>query len=346
MGDLIDKFATRFREFGEIHIPEMSPFYAHLSLRIADDRELLEIALASGGGQPPPNLLFASIRFLLDRGANPDLLARYPVRFDTDIDPAVFDHFREFVFDHREQVEELLFTKPVQSNVVRRSAVLLTGLMRISSEVEHRPFVNIEIGASAGLTLLWEQYSYRYGDGPVVGNVKSDVEIETELRGSNPFDYSLDMPSVIDNLGIELDPISDADGSAMDWLRALIFPEHEDNRVLFDSTTKILKNSTPRLIHGDALVILPEMLADLPTDQPANIYHSHTLNQFSPEMRKRLDLLLRDASKGRLITRLGFEATPQGYSDLRLIKYENGVQNQDVVLANCEAHGRWIDWVG
>jgi hypothetical protein len=63
-------------------------------------------------------------------------------------------------------------------------------------------------------------------------------------------------------------------------------------------------------------------------------------------MRKRLDLLLRDASKGRLITRLGFEATPQGYSDLRLIKYENGVQNQDVVLANCEAHGRWIDWVG
>ena len=54
--------------------------------------------------------------------------------------------------------------------------------------------------------------------------------------------------------------------------------------------------------------------------------------------------LLREASLVRSITRLAFEGTPHGYSDLRLITYENGAQGESKLLANCEAHGRWIDW--
>jgi len=344
MGDAIERLAIRFRDFGEIHIPDMSPFSAFLSVKISEDAEILSVCAAAGPGQPAPNLLFASVRFLLDQGYKPELLHRYPTAFGTVIDPSIYDHFREFVLGNRDQIEHLLATKRVQSNVVRRCGILLPGLMRVAAEFENRSFTNIEIGASAGMTLLWEQYAYRYGNQERFGCQNSEVEIETELRGQSPFAVQPQFPEVATNIGIEFDLIDDSDETATDWLKALIFPEHEDNRLLFDGAIGIAKNYPPRVLGGDALVLLPKLLANLPAGHPVSVYHSHTLNQFSVEAREFLDSILNEASLYRDVIRLGFEATPHGYSDLRLVRYAKGVQQDDVLLANCEAHGRWVDW--
>jgi len=238
----------------------------------------------------------------------------------------------------------LLSTKLVQSNVVRRSAVLLAGLMQLPDVFDNREFSNVEIGASAGLTLLWQKYSYKYGEGGILGNIYSDVLIETELRGNVPFDPSSPLPNVIENIGIELDPIDPGDESAMDWLRALIFPEHQDNRMLFDEALEVVNENPLQMHQGDALKLLPELIDSVVDDRPVNVYHSHSLNQFSQASRQEVDSILSEASLERDITRLAFEATPQGFSDLQLIRYENGERHDAKWLANCEAHGRWIDW--
>jgi hypothetical protein len=344
MNPEITRQSNLFRDFGEVQVPEMSPHYAYLATRVADDQELLSVDTVAGKGQPTPNLLFASVRFLLDQGASPELLATYPTKFGSDIQAGSFELFRDFVLLHRSEIEQLMKTRRVQSNVVRRFAVLLLGLAAVAERSRGQAFSNIEIGASAGLTLLWHKYKYQYKTEVPFGEPGSKVVITTEMRGKSRNIPSASQLKIAMNFGIELDLVDVDDEKSMNWLRALIFPEHSDNRQLFSDAVNVARKFPPKIIAGDALELLPEMLSELPGGQPTNIYHSHTLNQFSREAREQLDSLLCEASSNRLITRLVFEGTPNGYSDLRLITYENGVQSDPELLANCEAHGRWIDW--
>jgi hypothetical protein len=344
MNPEISRQSNLFRDFGEVQVSEMSPHYAYLAIRVAEDQDLLSVASVAGRGQPTPNLLFASVRFLMDQGVGRELLATYPAKFGSEIQPRSFVLFREFVLSHRSEIEQLMATRRVQSNVVRRSAVLLLGLAAVAERLRRQPFSNIEIGASAGLTLLWHKYKYQYETEVPFGDPESKVVISTNLRGK-----SLNIPSamqlkVAGNFGIELDMVDVDDEKSVDWLRALIFPEHSDNRQLFSDAIDVARKFPPKIVVGGALELLPKMLSELPDGQPTNIYHSHTLNQFSPEGRGQLDSQLREASSNRSITRLAFEGTPNGYSDLRLITYQDGVQSDSELLANCEAHGRWIDW--
>ncbi|MCH7970741.1 MAG: DUF2332 domain-containing protein, partial [Chloroflexi bacterium] len=315
-----------FRRFADVEAREMSPYYAYLAGQVSGDAEILSIASMAGKGQPSPNLLFAAARWLLDRGEHPELLAMYPIDFNSGHRTGSFSTFRQFVLGNRFEIERLVSTHRVQSNVVRRSAVLLLGLMKTAELLHRKPFTSIEIGASAGLTLQWRKYSYRFGDGPEIGDHGSIVHIESRTRGTVPFDGAPSLPDVVDNIGIEIDPVSVNDEEAMSWLRALIWPEHGDNRKLFDSALVIARSDPPKVIAGDALDVLPEILGHLPGGQPANIYHSHTLNQFSVESRDRLDEILARASTERPVTRLGFEGSRSGQSELKVVRYVGGEQ--------------------
>lgn len=217
--------------------------------------------------------------------------------------------------------------------------------MAVDATTPGLTFTNIEIGSSAGLTLLWGEYSYRYGQDRAVGPSDSAVRIECDLRGRRPFSPNRSFPQVSNNIGVEIDPVDITDDEAVDWLRALIFPEHADNRILFDQAVTECRNAVPSVIAGDALQVLPNLFTSLADGQPVNVYHSHTLNQFTQLEKDELDALLATESKSRVVTRLAFEGTSGEFSDLRLIRYEGGVRHDDQILANCEAHGRWIDWI-
>ena len=345
MNGQIGNKARIFRRFADAEASEMSPHYAYLAAQVSRDPELLSVASAAGQGQPLPNLLFAAVRLMLDRGENPELLATYPIDFSSGFRIGSYDIFRQFVLGNRPEIERLVSTRKVQSNVVRRSGVLLLGLMKVAELLRQIPFANVEIGASAGLTLQWDKYSYKYGDAFEIGATKSTVRIEPRMRGTIPFVGNLKTPAVTENIGIELDPVQVADEEAMSWLRALIWPEHSDNRELFDQALAIARSDPPRILAGDALDLLPEILRELPGGRPANVYHSHTLNQFSPGSRSRLNEILAEASLERPVTRLGFESLGLGDSDLNVVSYVNGAQREPQLLAHCEPHGRWIEWL-
>ena len=53
----------------------------------------------------------------------------------------------------------------VQTNEVRRSALLLPAFFLVSREAQGRPLYLLEIGTAAGLNLLWDRYGYDYGNG-------------------------------------------------------------------------------------------------------------------------------------------------------------------------------------
>ena len=260
----ISVLADVFHRFSSVESQKMSPFYAHLSAAISNDTELLEIVSAASDGQPAPNLIFGAVRLLLDNGHSPSLLARYPQSFDDDWSTEAFG---EFVLANRDEIIPIISSRKVQSNVVRRSAVLLPGLIESSRSFGGKPFVNVEIGASAGLTLLWNQYRYRYHSG--AGDIELGspafpwaVEVETEGNIAQVLDHGF--PEIAANVGIEIDRVDINDQDAIGWLRALIWPEHGDNRGLFDAAVKLVGSNPLDVRFGDALELLPDLFVELP----------------------------------------------------------------------------------
>ena len=74
-------------------------------------------------------------------------------------------------------------TRLVQTNVVERCSYLLPAFALIADETPGTALALIDVGASAGLNLLWDRYQYVYGGRIRAGLASSPIRIETEVRG-------------------------------------------------------------------------------------------------------------------------------------------------------------------
>lgn len=63
-----EALSVLFRNFALIECHLSSPLYQQLSLKIAQDDELLALASHARRGQPVPNLLFGAVHYLLLKG--------------------------------------------------------------------------------------------------------------------------------------------------------------------------------------------------------------------------------------------------------------------------------------
>ena len=77
----------------------------------------------------------------------------------------------------------------------------------------------VEIGASAGLNLLWDRYSYDYGEGRRYGALTSTVQISCTLRGNRLPPFPVFLPKVAWRMGIDLHPLGVSDPEAKLWKR-------------------------------------------------------------------------------------------------------------------------------
>jgi hypothetical protein len=121
-----------------------SPLYSRLGQVVAADGRLLAIATQARTGQLPPNLLFASVHYLLMRDSVHELAAWYPSLGGIatgDPGPA----FTAFCLDRRAEIVALMRRRLVQSNVVKRSLVLRAGLAAVAS-MTREPVTLVEVG--------------------------------------------------------------------------------------------------------------------------------------------------------------------------------------------------------
>lgn len=261
---------TRFKDYCGT-----SPLYARLSRAVAADDILLALAARARPGQPPPNLLFAAVHFLLLSNVKHPLAAFYPSVGGTD-DGDPLPAFRDFCRVYAREIEEILLTRRVQTNEVRRCAILLPAFGQIGKTLNL-----IEIGASAGLNLLWDKYAYDYGDAGKTG--AGMLTLTCEARSKVPVPKT--MPTVTGRMGLDLNPVDVTDADAVLWLRALIWPEHGERMERLTQAVEIARQNPPELRAGDALDLLPQAFADTPDEATLTVFHSFTVNQFSPEMR-------------------------------------------------------------
>src|SRR5690606_13911517 len=113
--------------------------------------------------------------------------------------------------------------RSIQTNEPLRLAPLLPVLSEIDG-----PIALLEIGASGGLCLYPDHYSYRFVDAdgmlkaaldPVSG--VSPVVLTSEVRGPMPL---VRMPEIVWRAGIDLAPLDARDPRDRAWLRGLVWP--------------------------------------------------------------------------------------------------------------------------
>ncbi len=340
----LEPMARRFEHWAEIELPITSPLYMRLARGIAGDPVVLRLA-AAARSRPVPHLLLGAVHFLLAAAPTNPLAAFYPSLTaipNTADDP--YPAFHDFCLAHWDIIAALLQTRRVQTNEVRRCATLLPAFGLVGAQAAGRPLALIEIGTSAGFNLLWDHYGYDYGVAGRAGDPQAALQLHCEVRGNHAPPIPAQFPTVAGRLGIDLHPIDVCDPQAMAWLRALIWPEHADRRLLLDTAVATVLADPPTMQAGDALALLPGALADLSADVLPCVFHSFTLNQFAPEDRDRLAAILAACGRRRDCYRISIEMLQVGAPELRLEQWQAG-RHHEALLARCNPHGAWIEWL-
>jgi len=337
------QLSNRFIGFA-LECATTSELYASLARFIASDPELLAIASCSKAGQPAPNLFLGAVHYLLLQKPKSSLSSYYASLAGNPktIDSALYPLFKSFCLDNRESIVGLLRTKLVQTNEAGRCAYLYPCFCLIYDTVQ-KPLALIEIGTSAGLQLLWDQYSYSYSHASreLYGNRQSAVHLQAEVRGSGEPFLKHAPPPVAARIGIDLHPNRQNDAEHYDWLQALIWPEHNERRELFEKAAACVREQSLQLIEADAVTCLPIIAESIPEDAALCIFHTHVANQFTPQAKQQLL---------DQISELGFKRDVfhlyNNICDKRLhLDYFISGEAHHMVMAETEGHGRWLEWL-
>jgi hypothetical protein len=332
--------AGKFENFAITECRDSSPLYEYLALKIAKDKEILDLASKSRHGQPVPNLLFGAVHYLLLQGKRHKLREFYPGLMKKPLNiEGSFEYFKDFCVQNSSEISQLLSSRSVQTNEVRRCSYLYPAFSYISS-LTQKPLALIEIGTSAGLQLFVDQYSYTYGTEEVYGGEKSGVHISAAIKGDSSFLDKMGDFKVASRIGVDLHINDVEDDDHYLWLKSLIWPEHQERRDLFENAAKYVKNNSLKLIEGDGVVLLKSLSEEIPEDQIICVFHTHVANQMPLPTRQRLLQEIKNIGEKRDIFHLYNNIKDR---DLHLDYYFNGTENLNT-LAQTEGHGRWFSW--
>jgi hypothetical protein len=330
-----------FKRFAAKECQGSSLLYEQLSYEIADDGELLELASYAQSGQPVPNLFMGAIHYLLLQGDHHHLQTFYSsiVREAAEVSGA-FPFFKDFCKQNRQNIIDLLQSRLVQTNEVRRCAYLYPSFCYIYERAQ-QPLALIEIGTSAGLQLLWDHYAYTYSTGATYGRPESEMLIRSELRGAHTPILPKQSPPVHVRIGIDLH-VSDMRES-MDylWLKALIWPEHIERRRMFEQAVRCSHRHAVQLIEGNGVTLLPKIASVIPKDTALCIFHTHVANQLLEAEKEELMQHVRQIGATRDVFHL---YNNMWDSNLHLDSIIRGKSTSET-LAEVDGHGRWFRWL-
>ncbi|WP_010676646.1 DUF2332 domain-containing protein [Bacillus timonensis] len=332
--------SKKFQNFAIMECKGSSKLYEFLSLQIADDDEILELASYAREGQPASNLLFGAVHYLLLKGKQHSLQDYYPsmTKNPRNVEESFFP-FKDFCRQFSNEIIQLLQERMVQTNEVRRCSYLFPSFQHIYRVIE-KPLALIEIGTSAGLQLLWDQYSYSYGTSEVFGNKQSTLRISAEIQGDKSPTLQDFIPPVATRIGIDLHPLDLRDEENALWLKALIWPEHHERRELLEKAADYVKANELRLIEGNGVEWLQELSEDIPKEYAVCVFHTHVANQMPIEVKAKLLEHVQRIGTKREIFHL-YNNIQDRY--LHLDYYLNGKEYKYVV-GETEGHGKWFTW--
>ncbi|WP_051191999.1 DUF2332 domain-containing protein [Microbacterium luticocti] len=239
-----DAVRDRYDRFARIEAPHRSALYAQWAAGVAGDAEARAILAGIPATHRQPPLVFAVTRML---GCG---LVAYP-------------RWAAWLRMHADAVAAECAARTLQTNEPLRCAALLPALSMIDG-----PVALLEVGASAGLCLYPDRYSYRYAtdDGPLAvdpADGVSPVVLSARWRGAAP---RLRLPEVVWRAGIDLQPRRATDAADRAWIEGLVWPGEHERAARIGAALDVVAADGPLLVCGDAVELLGEVAASAPRD--------------------------------------------------------------------------------
>ena len=309
--------AENYREWAQ-QARGRSPAYDLLATLVAGDGTILRFLDTLPPHKRQPNLLFAAARYLL--GAPPDITT-----------------LRALVREDPAALAEVMLARRTQTNEPARCATLLPALAQLAP-----PLALIEVGASAGLTLLFDRYSYDYAGHLIAGSDPDAPTLRCAPRGPVPLPERL--PAIAWRAGLDLNPLDVTDDDDVRWLSCLVWPGEEDRQERLAAAVAAARRDPPAVHRGDLLTDLPALAAQAPAGATLVIFHSAVLPYVTPENRGRFI----DTVRGLRAVWLSNEA-PGVVPGISAPPCPGGpfllIRDGDTPLAYTDGHGAWVQWL-
>jgi len=309
--------AANYRVFAE-EARGRSAAYEALATLVAGDDTILRFLGTLPPAKRQPNLLFAAARYLL--GTPPDIAA-----------------LRALVGQDRAGLARVMLARRTQTNEPARCATLLPALAQLPP-----PLALIEVGASAGLTLLFDRYSYDYGGLLIPGSDPDAPTLRCVPRGPVPLPERL--PVIAWRAGLDLNPLEVTDDDDVHWLSCLVWPGEGDREERLAAAVAAARRDPPAIYRGDLLTDLPALAAQAPAGATLVIFHSAVLAYVAPEGRRRFSGTVRSLPA----VWLSSEA-PGVVPGVSVPACQGGplvlIRDGRTPLACADGHGAWVHWL-
>ncbi|GAA5032830.1 DUF2332 family protein [Microbacterium fluvii] len=272
--DAVAAVVARYRRFAEVEAPGRSALYAEWARGLIGDPAAVAVLARIPAARRQPPLVFAVTRML---GA--------PERG--------YAHWAAWLADHADLVVEECARRALQTNEPARCAALLPALGAIDG-----PIALIELGASAGLCLYPDRYSYAYRAGEATVAVDpadgpSRVRLACDVSGPMPAPR---MPQIVWRAGIDLQPLDAADSDDRRFLTSLVWPGEEGREARIGAALDVVAADPPVLVAGDATdpAVLAAVAHAAPEDARLVITTPGVLPHVPRAGRERLEAALDD----------------------------------------------------
>lgn len=309
--------ARQYRDFAS-EASGRSARYAELGNAVAGDRAILDFLRDLPKPKQQPNLMFAAACCLLGEHPGAGTL-------------------RRLVATRADELAATMRTRRTQTNEAARCATLLPVLASLP-----QPLALLEVGASAGLTLLPDRYSYDYGVRRLSGTDPEAPVLSCEPRGPVPLPEKV--PEISWRAGLDLNPLDVRDEDDVRWLRCLLWPGETGRRERLDAAVATARRDPPRIRKGDLLTDVPGLASRAPADATLVIFHSAVLAYVAPADRETFARMVRELDAVWLSNE-GPRVLPGPGADLDARGAFVLVQDGTTVKALTDGHGTWLEWL-
>ena len=280
-----------------------SPFTGRLTGRCADDFEAggpVADLLGDWPGRARADAVSVRLTGALHHAAlcDPDgpLACAYPQRRRSWNIDEVWEIAAAYLVEHRSEVADFLRHAP-QTNEVRRTIVLLTGFLTVMQEHDVA-FDMLELGASAGLNLLWDRLAYRTASWSY--GTEGAVTIDTEWHGPPP---PLEVvPRVRSRAACDLHPRDVRDPAQRRRLRAYVWADQLERLSRFDAAATLTAASGLEVQRADAAEWLWAQLQARRPGAGTIVYHSVFLQYPPQQTRAEIAAMIEEAGRAATAT--------------------------------------------
>jgi hypothetical protein len=325
-----------------------SPFTAQVVTILADDFEAggaVSDLVSDWPGEPladaVPLRLAGALHALALSGSAPELAACYPPNATEKSERLRKAILSTLIID-KVFVRRFLESPP-QTNEVGRSAVLVGGFHFVAHRTK-LPLRLLEIGASAGLNLVWDRYRYILGRDSW-GPDASPIVLAPEWRGK-PVTLVTDL-HVVERSACDREPIDLDNPSARVRLCAYVWADQAERLQRLDAAVNLARGAGVHVARADAVEWVAIQLAEPAEGRATVLYHSVMWQYLPATSQNKISQIVKAAGARSTemapLAWLRFEpATPDAKPELHLTFWPGEHHHH---LAIAQSHGNVVEWL-